>query len=159
LPQRTPSQDVARAHEGPLVVLTTVSSDSHTWNLVFLELLLGEMGCRVINLGACPPDDLVTEVVADVNPDGVVVSTVNGHGYLDGQRLVRQLRADPARRDVPIVIGGKLDTSGGDEALAAQLVDAGYTAVCQDSVQPLREIVAGLRDSTAQGIEPEQVPA
>lgn len=37
------------------VVLSTIPSDSHTWNLLFLQLLLEEHGCEVTNLGACVP--------------------------------------------------------------------------------------------------------
>ncbi|MFD0586215.1 hypothetical protein [Dactylosporangium darangshiense] len=41
------------------VIVTTVSSDAHTWNLVYLQLLLEELGCRVTNLGACTPDETI----------------------------------------------------------------------------------------------------
>lgn len=112
------------------VVLSTVSSDSHTWNLVFLQLLLQEHGYEVINLGPCVPDRLLLDAVRGYAPDAVVISTVNGHGHLDGARVIRMLRDDPATADVPAFIGGKLGIAGaGDDAPARALLDAGFDAV------------------------------
>lgn len=116
------------------VVLSTVSSDSHTWNLVFLQLLLQEHGFEVINLGPCVPDTLLVESVREHAPDLVVISTVNGHGHIDGGRVIRLLREDPDTSAVPVVIGGKLGISGaGDEDKVKSLVDAGFDAVFTDT--------------------------
>lgn len=120
----------APALGGRTVLLGTVSSDAHTWNLVFLQLLLEEAGHRVINLGACVPEELFVAECRRHRPDLVVVSTVNGHGYTDGLRLIAALQSDPALTDVPIVIGGKLGVRG--QLAAAEvnrLLDAGFTAV------------------------------
>ncbi|WP_367127683.1 cobalamin B12-binding domain-containing protein [Saccharothrix sp. HUAS TT1] len=115
---------------GRRVLLSSVSSDSHTWNLVFLQLLLEEQGHEVVNLGACAPDDLVlAHCLADA-PDLLVISTVNGHGHADGKRLIAKLRAEPALRGLPAVIGGKLGVAGAaDLDRVADLVDAGFDAV------------------------------
>jgi methylmalonyl-CoA mutase cobalamin-binding subunit len=111
-------------------VLSSVSSDSHTWNLVFLQLLLEEHGYQVKNLGACVPDDLLLEVCLAEVPDAVVISTVNGHGRLDGIRLARRLRAEPTLAGVPMMIGGKLGLQGTACAAAqAELIAAGFDAV------------------------------
>lgn len=116
------------------VVLSTVSSDAHTWNLVFLQLLLEEMGHEVINLGPCVPDRLLLDSVRRIRPDLLVVSTVNGHGRLDGARVIRKLRADPVAGDTPAVIGGKLGIDGETGSAAARdLVDAGFDAVFTDT--------------------------
>ncbi|KAA2253941.1 methylmalonyl-CoA mutase [Solihabitans fulvus] len=116
------------------VVLSTVSSDSHTWNLVFLQLLLQELGHEVVNLGPCVPDDLVVAAVREHRPHAVVISSVNGHGHLDGVRLARALRAHPDTRDVPAVIGGKLGVAGADDgAMAAELIAAGFDRVFIDA--------------------------
>lgn len=123
---------VRRSH----VILSTVSSDSHTWNLVFLQLLLEEIGCTVINLGACVPDDIIIESVRLHTPDALVISSVNGHGHIDGARLISRLRADlePAVADVPAVIGGKLGINGvADDQIAGKLLAAGFNAVFTDS--------------------------
>ncbi|MGW2991231.1 cobalamin B12-binding domain-containing protein [Streptomyces sp. NPDC001193] len=79
-----------RSRSGKFVV-SGVSSDAHTWNLVFLQLMLEERGHEVVNLGACPPDDEVVAACLRECPDALVVSTVNGHGHMDGERLVRTL--------------------------------------------------------------------
>ncbi|MEW2252404.1 MULTISPECIES: cobalamin-dependent protein [unclassified Streptomyces] len=116
------------------VVLSTVSSDAHTWNLVFLQLLLEEMGHEVVNLGPCVPDRLLLDSVRRIRPDLLVVSTVNGHGRLDGARVIRKLRADPVAGDTPAVIGGKLGIDGDEGSTAArELVDAGFDAVFTDT--------------------------
>lgn len=112
-------------------MLTTVSSDAHTWNLVFLALLLEEHGHTVSNLGPCVPDEVVVRSCLEFEPDALVVSTVNGHGHIDGARLIERVRREVGA--VPAVIGGKLTTVGasGDE-LSAQLLDAGFDAVFLD---------------------------
>ncbi|QKW21202.1 cobalamin B12-binding domain-containing protein [Kitasatospora sp. NA04385] len=121
------------------VVLSTVSSDSHTWNLVFLQLLLEEQGYEVVNLGACVPDGVLIEAVRLHRPDSVVISSVNGHGHIDGARLIAALRADadPRVAGVPVMIGGKLGIRGADDAdLAGELVAAGFDAVFSEGADP-----------------------
>src|SRR5262249_57781785 len=108
-----------------------VSSDSHTWNLVFLQLALEELGHRVVNLGACVPDELVLAGCLRVRPDLVVVSSVNGHGFRDGTRLIGRIRGCPELAATPVVIGGKLGVAGpgggrGRGQLPAARVDAGF---------------------------------
>ncbi|OZD08132.1 hypothetical protein CH275_06165 [Rhodococcus sp. 06-235-1A] len=117
---------------GRRVVLTTVSSDAHTWNLVFLALLLEEHGHTVVNLGPCVPDEVVVQACRRIEPDVLVVSTVNGHGCIDGVRLIERIRAEIG--GVPAVIGGKLTTMGesGHER-TAQLLDAGFDSVFLDA--------------------------
>lgn len=112
------------------VLLTGVSSDSHTWNLVFMQLLLEHMGHRVTNLGACTPDEEVVQVCLLQHPDLLVVSTVNGHGNIDGERLILRVRDEVALRDLPAVIGGKLGIRGSRNTVFAEnLHRAGFTAV------------------------------
>jgi methylaspartate mutase sigma subunit len=112
------------------VVVTSVASDSHTWNLVYLQLLLEELGHRVRNLGACVPDSLLVTECVRQRPDLVVVSSVNGHGLADGTRLIGRLRRRRELAGVPVVIGGKLGISG--RGRAAELRAAGFDAVFDD---------------------------
>ncbi|MFE2728320.1 cobalamin B12-binding domain-containing protein [Kitasatospora sp. NPDC059327] len=132
-------------------VLSSVSSDSHTWNLVFLQLLLEENGYQVENLGACVPDDLLLEVCLARVPDAVVISTVNGHGRLDGIRLARRLRAEPALARVPMMIGGKLGLQGTvDAGSQAELIAAGFDAVFEAGSGPdVSEFLAYLGAASA----------
>lgn len=74
-------------------VLTTIASDSHTWNLLFLQLLLEEQGWEVTNLGACVPVDVLIEEATARPPGLIVVSTVNGHGAEEAPGLARAVRA------------------------------------------------------------------
>jgi methylaspartate mutase sigma subunit len=115
------------------VVLTGVSSDSHTWNLVFLQLLIEEHGHRVVNLGPCVPPELLVAECEVIDPALVVVSTVNGHGAADGLSTITALRAEPRLFDTPVVIGGKLGVDGAPTPTElARLRDAGYSAVFGD---------------------------
>ncbi len=117
------------------VLLSSVSSDSHTWNLVFMQLLLEELGHEVINLGACVPDQMIIDHCKQDAPDLLVISSVNGHGSIDGERMIRSLRADPALRHLPAVIGGKLTTTAriGFEEHRQRLEDAGFSTVFDDA--------------------------
>jgi methylaspartate mutase sigma subunit len=130
--------DIVRAavRDRPLdVVVTGLSSDAHTWNLVYLELLMEELGCRVTNLGGCTPDGTIVRECLVRRPDLLVVSSLNGHGCQDGIRLIGALRAFPDLAGVPVVIGGKLDVvAGGDGRTAQRLLAAGFDAVFEDGV-------------------------
>lgn len=111
-------------------VIATVPSDSHMWNLVYIELVLREGGWDVNNLGACTPAELVVDTCLAQRPDLLVVSSVNGHGHIGGRKLINQIRGQPELAYLPVVIGGKLGTLGADNAVFAEpLLSAGYTAV------------------------------
>jgi methylaspartate mutase sigma subunit len=129
-----------------MVIVSSMASDSHTWNLVFLQLLIEELGFEVVNLGPCVPDDLLVSQCRVRQPALVVLSSVNGHGYLDGMRVIGRLRDCPELGDTLIVIGGKLGISGGESSEHVEaLLAAGFDAVYDDrSAGPasFREFVA-----------------
>lgn len=114
-------------------VVSSVSSDAHTWNLVHLQLLLEELGGEVTNLGACVPDHVVIAECRRLRPDLLVLSTVNGHGHLDGLRLIRRIRRDRRLAGLPVVIGGRLGVRGaqgeGSADVAAGLAASGFDGV------------------------------
>jgi methylaspartate mutase sigma subunit len=121
-----------------VAMVSGLSSDAHTWNLVFLELLLDELGYDVVNLGACVPDTLLVRECLDRTPDVLVLSGVNGHGYLDGARVARRLRDQPKLARLPIAIGGKLGVSGAlDPGQRAALLAAGCDAVFEAHADPI----------------------
>ncbi|MCB5163540.1 cobalamin B12-binding domain-containing protein [Streptomyces bambusae] len=128
------------------ILLTGTASDSHTWNLVYLQLFLEELEHRVVNLGPCVPDDLLAAACRRHGPGLVVISSVNGHGYRDGLSAVRRLRGEPGLGAVPVVIGGKLGVAGAqDPERAALLRAAGCDAVFDDGdVTALRDFVTAL---------------
>ncbi|MFI6024788.1 cobalamin B12-binding domain-containing protein [Amycolatopsis magusensis] len=113
------------------VLVTSVQSDAHTWNLVFLQLTVEELGHRVTNLGPCVPEALLAAECVRLRPDLVVVSSVNGHGFADGLRLIAGLRSRAELAGLPVVIGGKLGVNGeeGAQERGAALVEAGFDAV------------------------------
>lgn len=139
---------VARTRPGALkVIVTGTSSDAHTWNLVFLQLLLEELGHEVINLGPCTPDTLVVDSCAALRADLLVVSSVNGHGLIDARSLIAALRSGPDTAQLPVVIGGKLGISltGREESVRA-LIGAGFDAVFDEamSITSFQSFVASL---------------
>jgi N-dimethylarginine dimethylaminohydrolase/methylmalonyl-CoA mutase cobalamin-binding subunit len=146
-----PSQgDPARSATGLTVVVTSVASDSHTWNLVYLQLVLEELGHRVVNLGACVPDDLLVSECLRIRPDLVVVSTVNGHGFHDGMRMIGRIRACQELAATPVVIGGKLGIAGpAGRASRDQLRAAGFDAVFEEGggIAALTSLAGQLRAS------------
>jgi len=137
------------APTGLTILLTGVASDSHTWNLVFLQLLFEESGHRVVNLGPCVPPDLLVSSCRDERPDLVVMSSVNGHGVPDGLRAVQALRRAADLAELPTVIGGKLGIAGVPGAAEVrQLLEAGFDAVFTDAdgMQPLDAFLAALAE-------------
>ncbi|MBQ0988761.1 cobalamin B12-binding domain-containing protein [Micromonospora sp. PSH03] len=114
----------------PTALLAGPPSDAHTWNLLYLQLLMTELGWQVSNLGPCTPVRLLVAESARCAPDLVVISTVNGHGYHEGLTLIRSLRREAHLRDTPIVVGGKLGIDGPDDgSRLKRLRDAGYDDV------------------------------
>lgn len=131
----------------PSVIVTGTASDAHTWNLVYLQLLLEELGRQVSNLGPCMPDDELVDTCRRAEPALIVLSSVNGHGVSDGLRLVRRLREQPELAATPIVIGGKLGITGaGDSRHTRDLLDAGFDEVFDEGagIEPFRSFVSAL---------------
>ncbi|MEU9014109.1 cobalamin B12-binding domain-containing protein [Streptomyces sp. NPDC048479] len=123
-------RETTSSRRGRRALLSSVSSDSHTWNLVYLQLLLEELDHEVRNVGACVPDELLVQECRRHRPDLLVISSVNGHGFLDGRRLIARLRREPDLAELPVVIGGKLGTEGAAEGTyGPELLAAGFTAV------------------------------
>jgi methylaspartate mutase sigma subunit len=112
-----------------IFVLSTVESDSHTWNLVYLQLLLEERGMDVVNLGACTPVAVIIESIKTVRPDVVIISSVNGCGFTQGRALITHAK-ECLGEDIPkFVIGGKLTTSADDRGIENDLLAAGFDGV------------------------------
>jgi methylaspartate mutase sigma subunit len=111
-------------------LLTSLPSDSHTWNLCYLQLLLEDHGVEVVNLGSCVTFDLITEALGEVAPDLLVVSSVNGHGAIEGRELIGHLVARQEAETAPVIIGGKLTLDPGTQEVAARdLLRLGYSEV------------------------------
>lgn len=124
----------SRGVRGLRTIVTSLASDAHTWNLVYLQLVLEELGHDVRNLGACVPDELLVGECVRNAPDLIVISSVNGHGFHEGKRVIGKLRAREELAGVPVVIGGKLGISGpaGGHDHTATLIEAGFDGVFEN---------------------------
>jgi methylaspartate mutase sigma subunit len=121
---------IAEKRPKPYAVLSSTPSDSHTWNLLFVQLLMEENGWSVNNLGACVPIAMLLDESLRRVPDLIVLSTVNGHGAQEAREAITALHAEPALTGVPVCLGGKLSVSeDAERAAAGELAAAGYDAV------------------------------
>jgi methylaspartate mutase sigma subunit len=114
----------------PCAVLGSTPSDSHTWNLLFVQLLMEENGWSVTNLGACVPLSMLIDESLRRTADMIVISTVNGHGTQEARQAIEAIRAQPSLARVPVFLGGKISVSEDREREAVgELVAAGYDGV------------------------------
>lgn len=112
------------------ILLTTIESDSHTWNLVVLQLLLQEQGHKVTNLGACVSPLEVIKQSNKLDISVIFVSTLNGHGSSEGITLAKQIKKQKKLKNIPLVIGGLLTTTNNISLQQIkELEDAGYSYI------------------------------
>ncbi|WP_262495976.1 cobalamin B12-binding domain-containing protein [Nonomuraea sp. SYSU D8015] len=93
-------------------MVCTIASDAHTWNLMFLQLLLEDHGFAVHNLGSCVPVVEVVDCCLRERPHLLVLSTVNGHGLIEAPGFIQAVRNRTELRSLPVVVGGKLNVDG-----------------------------------------------
>ncbi|MFF3841602.1 cobalamin B12-binding domain-containing protein [Streptomyces sp. NPDC001930] len=152
----------SRERSGPLdVVVTGLPSDAHTWNLVFIQLLIEDLGHHVINLGPCVPQDEIVESCGKYQPDLLVVSTVNGHGFQDADQLIRAIRSRWELAGLPAVIGGKLGVLGAEQRAGhgRRLREAGFDAVFQDDPEQGQGAGLGAFEAFVARLDAERGPA
>lgn len=89
-------------------LLTSTPSDSHTWNLIYMELFLQENGCHVYNLGACVPIQKFSQAIDTFQPELVVISSINGHLFQDAIEMIKGLECKNSPR---FIAGGKIGIS------------------------------------------------
>ena len=112
------------------VILGTIPSDSHCWNLLFIQLYLEERGCDVVNLGPCTCQEIIAKTSHKIQPDFIVISTVNGLGSLEAPNVARYIKSHDFLKKTPLYLGGKLTIDG---ILSAEnkknLIEAGFSKV------------------------------
>jgi methylaspartate mutase sigma subunit len=140
-----------RQRQKPYVVLGTTPSDSHIWNLLFVQLLMEENGWSVTNLGACTPVTMLVDESLRRVPDLIVISSVNGHGAQEARQVIEAVRAEPALSRVPVSIGGKLCVSEElERAAVGDLIAAGFDSVLigDSAVRSFRSLLAQVADAS-----------
>ncbi|MFF9341115.1 cobalamin B12-binding domain-containing protein [Streptomyces sp. NPDC014773] len=94
-----------------------------------MQLLLEDLGFEVRNLGACTDVADLVEVCRTEPPALVVLSTVNGHGHIEGPAYAGAIGSLPGRGGITMVIGGKLGVDGAGGQYADALLAAGFDGV------------------------------
>lgn len=116
------------------VVLSSTSSDSHTWNLVYLELLMRELGFDVVNLGACVASSKVIQACHRHHPFILVLSSVNGLGHIKGTELIQEIRKMTLLHKMKVVLGGKLTLNGTlTDQERKKLIQSGFDAIYSET--------------------------
>lgn len=100
------------------VVLATTPDDSHLWNLAGVQLELEERGFSVTNLGPCTPVALLSDTLAVIEPELLVISSINGHGGISIVQMLRDLTSILLLTETRVVAGGLLCT---DQARSHEL--------------------------------------
>lgn len=112
------------------VILSSISSDSHIWNLIYLQLVLESLNFDVINMGPSVNVADLTIACHRHQPSYLVVSSVNGHGYLKGIEIIRTVKTMNLLKNMKVVIGGKLGVNGIiTQTQINHLYDEGYDEV------------------------------
>lgn len=91
----------------PKVLLAGPPADAHTWNLIYLELLLQENGFCVTNLGPNRAHALLFETLTQKPHDLIVVSCLNGSVRQEGLALMEERSSRTMGGEI-FVIGGTL---------------------------------------------------
>jgi methylmalonyl-CoA mutase cobalamin-binding subunit len=126
-------------------LVSGMKSDSHTWNLIFLQMWLEERNFDVNNLGNCVSETEIIKACETFEPDLLVISSVNGHGYIEAVDLIESLHNLTDR--MHIVIGGKLAISKKKQhEIKRELLRLGFDGVFIE-VDALSEFENYLRES------------
>lgn len=121
-----------------LVLMGTVGSDVHSVANTLLEKSLIDSGFNVQNLGVAVPEEEWVEVAQEVNPDLVLIGSMNGD-LLPLMNMIKKLSGQlPTWK---IVIGGKLNL-GSQGLSSAPLIKAMGVNVLEDDEISFEEIVS-----------------
>lgn len=123
---------------GKVILIGTVGSDVHSVANTLLEKALVDSGLKVQNLGVAVPEDEWMEVTQSLNPDLVLIGSMNGD-LLPLHSIVRKLTQILSPRK--IVIGGKLNL-GSDGMSNAPIIKAMGVNVFEDDELSFRDIVS-----------------
>ncbi len=97
---------------GPLAVLACPPGEQHDLGLIAFGLVLRERGWRIALLGGDTPIETISDAVAKLGPDAVVLAAVSAGPLEAVAEKIRKLA-----HEATVLIGGE----GADEALARRL--------------------------------------
>lgn len=121
----------------PKVLLAGPPADAHTWNLIYLELLLQENGFCVTNLGPNVAHALLFETLTQKPHDLVVMSCLNGSVKQEGLALMEE-RSSRTRGGEIFVIGGALQEQEDINGTQRALMQAGFLDAFLNESDPSR---------------------
>jgi DNA-binding transcriptional MerR regulator len=103
---------------GPRAMLACMPQEQHDLGLIAFGLGLRDRGWRITFLGPDTPLDTLSDAVATVQPDAVVLAATTADRFESGRAALRRLA-----RAVPLWIAGAGATTGLATAAGAQLLD------------------------------------
>ena len=89
------------------LVMGVIGADVHAVGNKILNLAFTEAGYKVVNLGIMVSQDEFIKAAIETNADGIMVSSLYGHGELDCRGL-REKCDEAGLKGIPLVVGGNI---------------------------------------------------
>lgn len=135
------------------VLLCVLGNDIHVVANRMLEILCMEQDCHTKNIGALTSPEEVLLELDQFRPALVLISTLNGQGYIEAKKLMQQLRTRKSALPRPTFwIGGNLFVGDYDEKDSKRYLDIGFDQVFSRPAdfdvftQALREFILDTRE-------------
>lgn len=128
LPRREPC--------GKTVITVSVEGELHELGIRIVSDFFAMDGWRVIHLGASVPAEDLCQGVQDFHADVVALSVCLPTHLEKVEGMIRELRADPRTRSVPVLLGGRALAGHGD--LWKELGADDYAASAEEAVRIAR---------------------
>ncbi len=111
-----------------MILLATLPSDAHSWNLLFVHMLLAEHGLALDNLGVCTPLPVLLRACVQRHPRVVLISATNGHHAVEGMLLAQHIHETLGSSRPALALAGDLTSPGRGHGFQ-DLLAAGFDAV------------------------------
>ncbi len=118
------------------IVIGTIGFDCHIIGIWVIGYALQEQGAKVVNLGACVPQEEFIAAAIETNADAIAISSTCGHALLDCQGF-KEKCVEAALKDTILYIGGNLAV--GEQAweeVEKQFLELGFNRVYSTKATP-----------------------
>ena len=122
------------------LVMGVIGADVHAVGNKILNLAFTEAGYKVINLGIMVSQDEFIKAAIETNADGIMVSSLYGHGELDC-RGMREKCIEAGIGDILMYVGGNLVVGKQDFAeTEKKFKEMGFNRVYAPGTRPAAAI-------------------